>query len=696
MASNLFKRVLVKSKRTCSSIFGTAIVIKPAKWIKKQSHKYEEMVKMESDINIVSNIDVRNSYPQSSMAIECAIDDLLKSGEYTKKNILVIKNPYQYSPLCALAVFQTKKPYGVKVTVKGKTSECDIAYQIPETTEHRVPIMGLYADYKNTIIIELLNEKGKTTKKTMFQMDVAPLKGRSSTIKVTKELSETEYLYNLTLVYGGDDGIFPYAFDRNGDIRFCFSMSPKTYGFQPISKGRFLFLNKKVTRLTATNPTSTQLFEVDQMGRFHKTYNVEKGAHHDFAETGKGNFVMGSNCISGKTFEDTVIEIDRKTGNVLKEIAIKDYIDPKYVDSADWAHLNTLEFNEEECTVMVCLRNLHSVIKINYEKKELLWILGNPLFWEGSTVEEKVLKPEGDIQWFFQSHAAYTIDTDLDNNPDTEHIIIYDNHTQARRPVDFYDNKKKSFVKIYTIDKKLKTVKMLKSYPCKRSHIRSNCVFEAEAGRVMAMSGKFQTALTGRKGSVIEFDYETGKELNRYATNYGFYRAYEFKLDVNEMSKRMEIDRNYALGKAYDLIPCETIEISEAKELPEPILEEVDKTEEDRKERLNQLVKKNPDYYVDPEQDMARIVFEIEDDILYVTLIDHLLQGIYFVGKNHTYLRDFSATKQERPEYFARANNTDPIPLNNLAEDEYEIYFKHSIGLYKSQCYVKIRKNEDK
>lgn len=696
MTFSFVKRTAGKIKNECVELFGTNVIIKSSKWIRKQSESYLELTKRESAANIISNIGSRNSYPQFSMAVECAINDLLNSGDYTQRNILVIKNPYKYSPLCAMALFQTKKPNSVKVTVKGKTADCDIVYETPKTTLHRIPIMGLYADFENTVMLELFNEKGKRVKKKIFQLNIAPLKGRSSTIKVTKEVSETKYLYDLTLVYGGDDGIYPYAFDRNGDIRFCFSMSPKTYGFQPISNGRFLFLNKKVTRLTATNPTSTQLFEVDQMGRFYKIYNVEKGAHHDFAETVNGNFVMASNAIEGKTFEDTVIEIDRKTGDVLKEIAIKDYLDPKYVDSADWAHLNTLEFNEEEKTVMVCLRNLHTVIKVNYEKKEVIWILANPLFWEGSTVEDKVLKPEQGMQWFFQAHAAYTLEENLDNNPDTKHIIIYDNHTQARRHVDFYDNQKNSFVRIYTINEKRKTVSLLKSYPCKRSHIRSNAVFEAKAGSVMAMSGKFQTALTGRKGSIIEFDYETGKELNRFATNYGFYRAYEFNPAIEEMSKPMEIDRNYALGKVYDLISCEPIDVSNAKELPKPILEDCDKTEEDRKVRLNELAKKNPDYYVDPEQDMTRIELKIEDDVLYITLIDHLLQGIYFVGKEHTYLRDFSDTKQERPEYFARANNTDPIPISQMEEDVYEIYFMHEIGLYHSKYYINISKNEDK
>ena len=159
------------------------------------------------------------------------------------------------------------------------------------------------------------------------------------------------------------------------------------------------------------------------------------------------------------------------------------------------------------------------------------------------------------------------------------------------------------------------------------------------------------------------------------------------------MAKSMDVDLNYYLGSIYD-VESGTVDVQDAKYLPEPVLEEPDQTENDRKERLSKLCKKNPDYYVDPEQDMTRITATMEEDVLYVTLLDHLLEKIYFVGENHTYFRDFTDTKQERPEYFARAGNTDAIPLKNMEEDTYEIYFKHKVGLYKSKYYVKIGRDK--
>lgn len=694
MEYSLAKRVLKKSMNIVGIKSNAGVVIKTAGWMKEQAHTYEKRAGRKLDISIETNAERRIAYPNLSRAIECVINRLSEEGEHSFKNILVIKNPYQYSPLCALAIFETKKPCRIQVTVHGKTPDCDISYILSQkVTSHRVPIMGLYADYENCISIDMVKDNGKISRRKTFKMHMPPLKGKSATIKVQREITKDEYLYGLTLVYGGDDGIYPYAFDRNGDIRFAFAMSPKTYGFQPISKGKYLFLNKHVTRLTFTNPASTQLFEVDQMGRFHKTYNIEKGAHHDFAELQNGNFVMGSNSIEGETYEDTVIEVDRKTGEILNEIKIKDYIDSRYVDTSDWAHLNSIEYDPEEKTVMVNLRNLHSVMKIDYEKKELLWILGSPEFWKGSSVEDKVLTPVGEnMKWFFQAHGAYFIDADLDGNPETKHLLIYDNHTQKRVPVSYFDNDEKSYVTIYTINEKSKTVSLFKAFPCENSKIRSNGIFEKEAEKIMAMNGKLKNKSNGRAGSITEFDYNSGQVVNQFSVNYGFYRAYEMKFEADEMVNSLELDSDYYLGRVYDVEGSSKIDVSNAKKLPEPILEAPDKTEDDRKERLKKICKKDPDYFVDPKQDMARISMTLEEDVLYVTLLDHFLERIYFVGAKHTYFRDFTDTKQERPEYFARAGNTDAIPLKNLEEDVYKIYFRHSIGLYESGYYVKIIK----
>ncbi|MBE5938489.1 MAG: hypothetical protein E7265_10730 [Lachnospiraceae bacterium] len=631
-----------------------------------------------------SNIPEYESVMRTSRKVEAAIDRCLESGKYTFHNMLIIENPYKYAPLCAMALFVTPKEYRVRVKVKGKTSDTDIVYSIPASKAHRIPIMGLYGDRKNYIKIELVNDRNKVVKCKHVVLIPEPLSDRSSARKIVREKYDSGYLYDLTLIYGGDDKVYPVAFDRNGDVRFIFGMVPKTYGFQPISGGRMLFSGHKATRATSTNPASVKFLEVDQMGRCYREYNIEKGTHHDYCELYDGNIVCASNSFEGNTYEDTIIEIDRATGCIVNEVNFKDYMDKKFVDSVDWAHINTVEYDKDKKTVMVCMRNCHAVIKVNYEKKEVLWVLGNPEFFKDSSLENKVLRPIGDMEWFFQAHSAYFLKEKLDNKRDTHQLIIYDNHIHNRRPVNYFDGKKNSYVRIYTINEKERTVSLLKSYELPLSTVRSLGKYEDVNKRVYCMSGNIKVKGIDYKGSVVEVDYETGEELTKFTTNHGFYRAYGYELCPTAMSLAKCEGDNYILGNLPSPKLCDRINTEQAHIVLPPVLEEGDSDEESRTARIKKLLKDNPDYEVDYEQDIARIEMYIEENVLYVSMIDHLLEKIYLVGNNNTYCMDYTGTSQERPEYFARALNREPIPLGNLTKDFYRIYYKHKKGLYDS------------
>lgn len=667
-----------------------SVLIKDSKWLSKKAKGYYSQVERQLDKKIITSIPEKNSWIKISKATEYAVKALSDSGIYNFDNMLIIVNPYKHSPLTALALFDTKKDYAVRVTVKGKTKDVDVIYNTPVASRHMVPIMGLYADYNNLVKIELLNGKGKTVSKKKIKIKTEPLSGKTTEVVVNKEIETKKSSYPFTLIYGGDDGVYPYSYDRNGDIRFCFALVPKTYGFQPINDGKFLFLSKNIARMTCSNPAALQLFEVDQLGRFHKLYNIEKGSHHDYIELEDGNLVMASNTVEGGVFEDSIIEVDRKTGAVVNEVFLKDYVDDSYITSGDWAHLNSIEYDKTKKTIMVSLRNLHTVLKLNYETKEVLWILSHPKMWEGSSLESKVLQPQGDMEWIFQQHAAYTID--IEDDTDDIKVIIFDNHVDKRNHVEFFDDREESFVRIYSVNEKNKTIKMFKSFECENSNIRSNAIYEPEKNRVLAMGGKLRKEGGVRKGLITEFDYTTGEKVSQYATNYGFYRAYEFKFEPGVATKDLCSDEEYFLGKIRPLEKCDGIDISEALPLPEKDLTNNLVTAEEWNEFVKQQKKDVEGFKVNKLQDVARIEQKLEEGILSVKLIDHLLERIYLVGEKHTYYRDFTDTKQERAVYFSRTLVNEAISLMDLETDEYELYYKHKKGLFKSG--VKIRLEE--
>lgn len=689
--SNLIKKIVNKGLVTIG-FSKKEITVKTEQWIKEQSAEYKEQFQRSLDMEITSNIALKEPYPLQSRAIEKAIDVIVNEGKYKFSNMLVIKNPYQYAPLCAMAVFSTNQRRNVRVTVFGREESENISYVVESGKYHKIPIMGLYPGEKNKIKIELLDKKNKVKKSRIFFLSTSKLKGKSAgiTVKRTKQSSQ-EFLYDLTLVYGGDDGVFPYAFDRKGDIRFCFSMVTKTYGFKPISKGRYLILDKTITRHTDTNPTSVHIYEVDQMGRFLARYNIEKGAHHDFCELDNGNYAIVSNSFDNNTIEDSVIEVEKSTGNVVNEVWLKDYVDSCFVDSPDWAHINTLEYDNHEKTLMVCLRNLHAVIKLNYEKKELEWVLGNPEFFKGTAMEDKVLKPIGEIPWFFQAHTGCFVDGECDENG-CRKLIIYDNHIHKRRQVSYYQKSPNSFVKIYLINEEEKTVKLLKNIATDKSNVRSNAIYEENSNRVCVMNGKVKSEeYVG--GSIIEYDYATEEVLNKYTMNFGYYRAYPFQFKPEYMSRTMEIDSDYCYGKLSEMEEVSKPDVTKAQEVPPIILEDIYDSEKERSEKLKELVMEHPEQ-IDGEQDMARVKLSIEEDMLYVKILDHLLEGVYLIGNEYAYYKDLSKTSQKRPEYFARATVGEALPLNGIKNDKYTIFYNFNKKLYRTSYWINIRKGE--
>ena len=200
--------------------------------------------------------------------------------------------------------------------------------------------------------------------------------------------------------------------------------------------------------------------------------------------------------------------------------------------------------------------------------------------WKESMERDKVLEPIGNMEWFFQAHASYTIDVE-NTNKHEKYVIVYDNHVDKRQPVSFYDNDKNSHVRIYVINEKEKTVTLHKTYAFEKSSIRSNAIYEKEANSVFAMNGKHKGELKDKKGSIIRFDYDSKDILNQYSINYGFYRAYEFIFSPKEMSIPMELKGNYVLGHIYGIEKSHKTDFNKANDVPEPILKFPDTTEEE-------------------------------------------------------------------------------------------------------------------
>ena len=189
--------------------------------------------------------------------------------------------------------------------------------------------------------------------------------------------------------------------------------------------------------------------EMDMLGRVYCTYHQKKGMHHWAIEKEPGGNILGLSSSMHDTYmENAIVEIDRKTGETIYELSMNDLFDDTYKTRNDWAHINSIDYIPEEGTVVISMRNVHTIAKIHLEKREIVWLIAKPKFYKGTNVEDKVLKPVGEHNWFFQQHGIQIVHDETDNDPYTLRLMLFDNHTANRRPVKWFDGEEKIICKL--------------------------------------------------------------------------------------------------------------------------------------------------------------------------------------------------------------------------------------------------------
>lgn len=598
-----------------------------------------------SAVNAVTSEDIKM---KKYLPVECQEKDdsyekLLKSGKYTWENPYIVVNPYGNSPLTAYVLFETKETCSVQITVKGKTKHTDVTGTVDGRKYHRVPVVGLYADKENEVTLTCVDARGKKLRSKTIKIQTEALpKKLEGAVKVEKSSGKTAF--GLTIL-SGQTTQYPFAYDKNGDIRWYITMTTGSYGVFPLSDHRLVYQTNEALTPTEEKPHTTQMYEIDYLGRAYQLYYVKNGIHHEVIEkTPGGNLLVLTSSIDGHT-EDVVQEIDRETGEIVKTLDMREIFDDTYVNKVDWVHLNTASYKEEDGSVLLSPRNLHSAVKVDWTTNEIKWILANPEMFEGTRQENKVLKPVGDITWHFQQHSVYEIPYDLDGNPDTIHIMLYDNHWQTKRKVDFFDGKEQSFVMVYTIDEKKMTVRQEKLFPGVRSIITSNCVYDPKIDHMFSFGGYLHPLVNGQKGMVYEFDYKSGAVLNQYSTKYYFYRGYEMKLNWNDLAEPLNIGENYVKGTLQ--APIET----EEKEMPSEKIAD------------------------------GKVDFFLMESVLYMKTSDHAISKIRFLGKDYSYVMDYTSAGKgmdsKKDQKYSIA-----IPLAGLKKDQYQISVKYGENWY--------------
>ena len=147
----------------------------------------------------------------------------------------------------------------------------------------------------------------------------------------------------------------------------------------------------------------------------------------------------------------------------------------------NWAHVNSVDHDAEDDSIIISSRHQSAAIKIG-RNKEVIWILGSPEGWKPE-YQNKILTPvdskgnpikcensvcEGDFDWTWTQHTAFKIDSKSKGN--ILILSVFDNGDSRGMEQPAMPSMKYSRAVIYRIDQKAMTVEQIWEYGKERGN----------------------------------------------------------------------------------------------------------------------------------------------------------------------------------------------------------------------------------
>ncbi|MDA3731893.1 aryl-sulfate sulfotransferase [Niameybacter massiliensis] len=368
---------------------------------------------------------VNRQYEQEQMMLKT-----FNEGHYTLENPYVKVNPYFVSPLTALVMFRTEESVTATITVKGKEEAGNITHTFKAGTEHKLPILGLYPNYQNTVEIKLSN--GESTQIKLQTDELNDMPHQATYIKTTSEYMQDQIMF---VTPSGDS--LAGGYDYRGDCRWHL-VEPFIFDMKRAKNGNILIGSNRLMKV----PYYTAgLCEMSLMGKVYTEYCIPGSYHHDQFEMEDGNLLILTQEKDAKTSEDMCVLVDRNTGEIIKSWDYKKVLPQDVAKSGswsehDWFHNNAVWYDKRTNSLTLSGRHQDAVINIDYETGDLNWIIGDPEGWPQEMVEKYFFTPVGDgeFDWQYEQHACMML-------PDGD-VMVFDNgHWRAKNKENYVLNR---------------------------------------------------------------------------------------------------------------------------------------------------------------------------------------------------------------------------------------------------------------
>ena len=353
----------------------------------------------------------------------------IENGNYTFDEPFTKVNPYGNSPLTALIAFSTPEQTAITLTINGKDASSTFSQTFPASTQHVIPVYGLYADTENEVTIKMESSGELKT----LQLQTSPLP--EDFILPTNVTVNADYIDQELYFYTPSSDGYTAAYDLNGDVRWYLTTS-NVWEINRLQNGHLILSSDR----TVSPPYyMTGLMEMDLLGKVYTEYVFPGGYHHDVYELPSGNLLIAGNNPSKSVVEDYVLEIDRQTGEVVKEWDVSSVLPMTAGKSEnwtehDWFHNNSVFYDEINNAIILSGRHQDAVISLDYESGDLNWIIGDSTNWPDE-MKPYFFTPIGDsFEWQWSQHSAKVL-------PNGD-IFIFDNgNNRSKHPLEYVEAK---------------------------------------------------------------------------------------------------------------------------------------------------------------------------------------------------------------------------------------------------------------
>lgn len=494
----------------------------PKDVFEKPSKDYEPLINPYTPQ--VSSYDTDRQTDQQETEEE--IQEEFKEDTYTVNDPLVKIDPYDTSPLSALLMFETEEPMQVQITTGAEEGKPIKKMWDESQTTHVIPVLGLFPDKDNKVLVELFDE-GEKMEEAEVEMETEALPDDFMDTEVV-EANPEDMEEGLTFMVPTKG--YTYAVDDEANVRWYSSLESRLV-FTKLDNGHYLQTTRK-----EDEKQFNELLEIDMAGKIHHAYDIEVEGydedknnliHHDVIEVPNGNFLATMHKPNSDYEEDHMYEIDRETGKTTQEISLReampedapDEYDGKNSEDNDWIHQNAIYYDEKDNSILVSGRSQDSILKLDYPSGEVQWILAADEEWP-EDYKDYVLDPVGDVKFPAGQHAMKIVETtNLPDQPAEKDIILFDNNEVFVRG-DESASKEYSQAIRYHIDEEEKTVEETWAYGKDRgkdffSHIIGNVQYLYHTDHILLNSGATEDddSPTGTTGRVVEVDTSDDPEV---------------------------------------------------------------------------------------------------------------------------------------------------------------------------------------